>query len=315
MYFDKKRSLAFGIAALGAPASSTLMPLLLQGLTDTYGWRGAVLILGGVCLHLVVGGALLRPVFVMSGFQPEETCRKDTMELKVPLDEIKADKILLAIIELKKNVDLQNSEILDEMQYPSIDRLSFLDALSISNLNLHKCSNEMSNLRKLRDEKISNSLPHLSPSEQIRLISNCNSLPRTITQITQVQKETSEKKTFVDSSTIVSQKEDRSKKETPSIIITPAISKGSLNIKFPQMSEHSRFAIFMKPYLSLLKQWRFMLFCLVGFLDFAVRLTPASFIVVHAHSQGLSEEDGALLLVIFAVFDTIIRPISGWKNG
>ena len=37
------------------------IPLLTQLLTDTYGWRGCMLLLGGINLHLVVSGALLTP--------------------------------------------------------------------------------------------------------------------------------------------------------------------------------------------------------------------------------------------------------------
>ena len=38
------------------------IPLLTQLLIDTYGWRGCMLLLGGINLHLVVSGALLTPV-------------------------------------------------------------------------------------------------------------------------------------------------------------------------------------------------------------------------------------------------------------
>ena len=38
------------------------IPLLTQLLIDTYGWRGCMLLLGGINLHLVMSGALLIPV-------------------------------------------------------------------------------------------------------------------------------------------------------------------------------------------------------------------------------------------------------------
>ncbi|NXN90711.1 MOT11 protein, partial [Bombycilla garrulus] len=49
--------LAVSGAAVSGPALAPLLPLAL----DSFGWRGALLLLAGVSLHLVATGALLRP--------------------------------------------------------------------------------------------------------------------------------------------------------------------------------------------------------------------------------------------------------------
>ncbi|XP_071798847.1 monocarboxylate transporter 12-like [Asterias amurensis] len=51
---------ANGIGQIGSPLGLILMAPLVQLLLDTYGWRGAMLLLGGFGLHLAVCGALLR---------------------------------------------------------------------------------------------------------------------------------------------------------------------------------------------------------------------------------------------------------------
>ncbi|XP_072051825.1 monocarboxylate transporter 6-like [Amphiura filiformis] len=63
IYFDDKDfSKASAFARAGVSIGITIMPLLTQFLNDVYGWRGTMLILGGINLHCVISGALLRPV-------------------------------------------------------------------------------------------------------------------------------------------------------------------------------------------------------------------------------------------------------------
>ena len=61
-YFHKRYSIANSIAQVGLSAGIMTIPLLTQLFIDTYGWRGSLLLLGGINLHLVVSGALLRPI-------------------------------------------------------------------------------------------------------------------------------------------------------------------------------------------------------------------------------------------------------------
>ncbi|XP_045054979.2 monocarboxylate transporter 11 isoform X2 [Desmodus rotundus] len=61
-YFSRRRVLAVGLALTGNGASSLLLAPVLQLLLDTFGWRGALLLLGAITLHLTPCGALLRPL-------------------------------------------------------------------------------------------------------------------------------------------------------------------------------------------------------------------------------------------------------------
>ncbi|XP_051780834.1 monocarboxylate transporter 13 [Erpetoichthys calabaricus] len=64
-YFVKRRTLATGIGFTGVGVSSFAFSPLFQLLVEMYGWRGALLILGGLSLNLVVCGALLRPLVLL----------------------------------------------------------------------------------------------------------------------------------------------------------------------------------------------------------------------------------------------------------
>ncbi|XP_038061750.1 monocarboxylate transporter 12-like [Patiria miniata] len=62
-YYDRRSfALASGITKTGVSVSLVCVPPLVQVFNDTYGWRGTMLLVGGICAHLVVCGALLMPL-------------------------------------------------------------------------------------------------------------------------------------------------------------------------------------------------------------------------------------------------------------
>lgn len=60
--FEKLRGLATGLAVTGSGLGSFAFPPLIIFLMGTYAWRGMLLIMAGICLNLLVFGALYRPV-------------------------------------------------------------------------------------------------------------------------------------------------------------------------------------------------------------------------------------------------------------
>lgn len=62
LYFDKRRPLANALASAGECSLTFVLTPLFQLLIDSYSWRGALLILGGLHLNLCVCGMLLRPL-------------------------------------------------------------------------------------------------------------------------------------------------------------------------------------------------------------------------------------------------------------
>lgn len=61
-YFHKHYSIANSISQTGTSIGIIVMPLLTQFFITIYGWRGAMLLLGGIKLHCVISGVLLKPV-------------------------------------------------------------------------------------------------------------------------------------------------------------------------------------------------------------------------------------------------------------
>ncbi|XP_062420046.1 monocarboxylate transporter 2-like isoform X2 [Pungitius pungitius] len=61
-YFLVKRPLANGLAMAGSPVFLCILAPVNQFLLQMFGWRGSLLILGGLMLNCCVAGALMRPV-------------------------------------------------------------------------------------------------------------------------------------------------------------------------------------------------------------------------------------------------------------
>ncbi|KAM8792581.1 monocarboxylate transporter 13-like [Eudromia elegans] len=68
-YFSKKRALANAIASAGECAFAFTFGPFFQWLIGQYGWKGALLIIGGIQLNICVCGALMRPL--RSGCLPD----------------------------------------------------------------------------------------------------------------------------------------------------------------------------------------------------------------------------------------------------
>ncbi|XP_033647125.1 monocarboxylate transporter 2-like isoform X1 [Asterias rubens] len=78
VYFDRLYAMANGIACAGASVGILVSAPATQFILDVYGWRGCLLLLGGVCLHLGVVGALFRPG--SSSTAPTDPCQYTQVE-------------------------------------------------------------------------------------------------------------------------------------------------------------------------------------------------------------------------------------------
>ena len=84
-YFDKHYDRATAYEMLGVGVGIMVMPLLTQLFLDIYGWRGAMLLLGGLNLHIVLCGALFRPTLKEVTKVQREHKPKDTSSISEDL--------------------------------------------------------------------------------------------------------------------------------------------------------------------------------------------------------------------------------------
>lgn len=76
-YFSKKRALANAIASAGECAFAFMFGPFFQWLISQYGWKGALLIIGGIQLNICVCGVLMRPL-AGSCFLEASHCETET---------------------------------------------------------------------------------------------------------------------------------------------------------------------------------------------------------------------------------------------
>ncbi len=67
-YFDQYYSIANSLTQMGLSFAIMIIPLLTQLFIDVYGWRGAMLLLAALNMHLILSGAVLRPI---NGFEDD----------------------------------------------------------------------------------------------------------------------------------------------------------------------------------------------------------------------------------------------------
>lgn len=61
-YFEKRRALATGLTSCGSGVGTFVFAPLSMSLIDTYGWKGAMMVISGFVLNGLVIGAVFRPI-------------------------------------------------------------------------------------------------------------------------------------------------------------------------------------------------------------------------------------------------------------
>nr|XP_022917444.1 monocarboxylate transporter 5-like [Onthophagus taurus] len=62
VYFEKKRSLATGIAVCGSGIGTFIFPTIIYCFMELYSWQGVMIVLSGIVLQCIVFGTLFRPL-------------------------------------------------------------------------------------------------------------------------------------------------------------------------------------------------------------------------------------------------------------
>lgn len=105
LYFERRRPLANALASAGECILTFVLTPLFQLLIDSYSWRGALLILGALQLHLCVCGMLLRPLEATRDVTCEVKGEEEGLDLELlPKDSSKQCKpSYLEVEELRKS--------------------------------------------------------------------------------------------------------------------------------------------------------------------------------------------------------------------
>ncbi|XP_019846800.1 uncharacterized protein LOC105228832 isoform X1 [Bactrocera dorsalis] len=85
-WFEARRSLATGIAVCGSGFGTFVFAPLTEHLIGSFGWRGAMLIIGGIVLNCILFGALFRP---LEPPKPSKAQKGDIIDNNTTIAELK----------------------------------------------------------------------------------------------------------------------------------------------------------------------------------------------------------------------------------
>ncbi|XP_070696600.1 monocarboxylate transporter 12-B-like [Pempheris klunzingeri] len=195
-YFSERKALAYGIALSGSGIGTFVLAPAVQLLIEHYSWRGALLILGGFVSHLLVCGALMRPleprgderIWENNMANLEKDCMmkvldsKDTEQIsadcsqkQLEINNLKDTEDLLIANGALKNFGLENNKLgqgnIALLSGPSLPDLSLKD-LKIAECILfsNKLTEKMLGESKLSDPKLANG----SSVEDLKLVESMN---------------------------------------------------------------------------------------------------------------------------------------------
>ncbi|GAB0092618.1 monocarboxylate transporter 12 [Sergentomyia squamirostris] len=105
-YFSRRRGQAVGLALAGTGIGQMLMPQIVHYLLEEFGYRGAILIVGALAFHGIVGACLFQPVEWHSHTTMSPSC-PEREQLIIPDETTSVKKAPEGILEkLKKGMDL-----------------------------------------------------------------------------------------------------------------------------------------------------------------------------------------------------------------
>ena len=88
IYFNKRRSLANGLAMAGGSMGQLCIPQIVRLLTDMFTFRGALMIYAGLILNTIVGASLFRPFSFYTKSAKKKSGSATTKPPVVPVTEI-----------------------------------------------------------------------------------------------------------------------------------------------------------------------------------------------------------------------------------
>ena len=85
-YFTKRRAIAGSLSSVGLGFFAVIASPMTRGLVQLYGWRGAVLILGGLNIQVLVPGAMYRPAILPQKLKSGDSSLPDTDQQSISSD-------------------------------------------------------------------------------------------------------------------------------------------------------------------------------------------------------------------------------------
>lgn len=142
IYFEKKRSLATGIAVCGSGLGTFIFAPIINYLVQEYNWRGSMLIISAGVLECVIFGALFRPLEPQKKRKRidsiiNEDAKLESLPLSVP--EVTGRPRSMGHFTIPRNIKFEeNGNVPGEMKNSEINRLTLSQPLLTSSTHEHR---------------------------------------------------------------------------------------------------------------------------------------------------------------------------------
>ncbi|BFZ20242.1 hypothetical protein BsWGS_23281 [Bradybaena similaris] len=137
-YFKKRLSFASAVAQIGSSTATVLAPRLALFLKDTYGYQGALLIIGGISFHCVAAAMLLWPVSMFgepdyskegsdnsskSDIQAQNDTDRTDMAIKTNIQEEEDEEEINEKSKFVQVIDLKDKQINEQLQTTNLEHV------------------------------------------------------------------------------------------------------------------------------------------------------------------------------------------------
>ncbi|KAF5300320.1 hypothetical protein FQA39_LY11177 [Lamprigera yunnana] len=312
-YFEKKRSLATGIAVCGSGFGTFIFAPLINLLLTEYGWRGAMLIISAIVLECIIFGALFRPL----EYDVDKSAIKDkelSHKFIEPKEDIGGSNNSLNISKDVKN-NTNNMERPKSMtlfsktskpqtfdEHKLVQRPPVLSKFSKSQPILNYSNRDISRHHlgnQLGSQHLKRSRPVIRPDAfyqySLQNLSNFKSRLDV--------KEGAEGEVMIRKSSVISRHKhvDEEQKQSTICGVVPC-------------SEETKETLSEMLDFSLLKDPIFILFTISNFCTSIGFNIPYVYIVSKAKSLGVSPENASMLLSVIGIANTIGRIVLGYVS-
>ncbi|KAF5279281.1 hypothetical protein FQR65_LT15440 [Abscondita terminalis] len=308
-YFEKKRSLATGIAVCGSGFGTFIFAPLINLLLSEYGWRGAMLIISAIVLECILFGALFRPL------EYEVISKSDSDELKPIASKTEAFSSDHNLNELDMRTPAsskihrpQSLTHLAKSQKASNENTKYLVApemnskLSKSQPTINLSSHHEIGRRHLGNQLGSQSLKRSRPVIRPDVFYQYSLQNLAMFKSKINIKDASEVEAMIRRSSVASHHKHKTEdKETKTTICGIIPVSEETKETFNEMLD---FSLFKDPI--------FILFTLSNFCTSIGFNIPYVYIVSKAKSLGISPENASILLSVIGVANTIGRIVLGY---
>ncbi|UYV61903.1 hypothetical protein LAZ67_1007028 [Cordylochernes scorpioides] len=323
-YFERRRALATGIAVCGSGVGTFILAPLVQYLLGLYGWRGSLLVLGGLSLHCAVFGAFFRP---LESAQPPPEPFNDPEAGKPLLQRIKEAREMMSKWDSDESVtnSIRKQKSSRSCSLPVNGQLiaTMPNGVSTSsncpppsynevmgNELLTYLKNNHNELRTVNDETKSELILNSHQRQQIRKRASSAAANRPFYR-----------KDIFFSGSLIRIPEYRSQQDVPQIYRKSVTKIPNEDIEelqatktccFVKCSPAMTYTLSQMLDFSLLTSPTFLLLGISGFLALAGVFIPFIFLVDRAVLVGIPKEQAMLLLSVIGVTNTFGRVFCGY---